>query len=251
MNELSKVKDSMPHLTSETTVADIVYLLYDTLPSKQGLPIDDEKRLTFVFALWEVALKEYSIKQIWEGAVKAIKVGTWVPTPADVIKCIEGSHEGDSLLAYEEILTALSAGGAFIVFENPITQTVIDRLGGWERVKRRIQEWDFKKTFQALYNHSQDNLPTTITFSNIRGGKYEKIYGIRLIMDATADFKGFTYSSLHLREEESLKKSLNRNYEDPLCTPLKLEHQNIETSPFNVKASALTQNLKQPCMIPS
>jgi hypothetical protein len=81
--------------------------------------------------------------------------GQWAPKPADIVKLIDGGSMDGALLAWSKVDRAVRSIGPWesVMFDDPITGTVIADMGGWIRLNEGTDDdWPFKaKEFEARY----------------------------------------------------------------------------------------------------
>lgn len=109
-------------------------------------------------ALWFAALRGYELAIVSAALTRHMRNpdnGQFLPTPADLIKLIEGSSEDVALQAYNKVDQALRQVGPYrtVVFDDPVIHHVVAALGGWMKLGHVSDEdWKFQRqAFVTLY----------------------------------------------------------------------------------------------------
>ena len=97
-------------------------------------------------------------KQEFEEAIKQIlssrKYST-LPLPADLLEAVHGNPDDKAILALKQVEDAMSEQGSYksVCFEDKISMTCIENLGGWVTIcQMELKDWEWKKKeFITLY----------------------------------------------------------------------------------------------------
>jgi len=106
------------------------------------------------------ALKQYSIEQVRNAAISILRTRKYLkmPTIAEFIEHLEGgSAEDIAQVEAAKVLEAIKVHGPYrsVVFDNPVTQAVIEySFGGWTKLAEDLdakgEKWFFKD-FERAY----------------------------------------------------------------------------------------------------
>lgn len=111
-------------------------------------------------ALWWASLEPHSLEDVKRalGAhTRDSERGRFMPTPADVIRHIDGSAEDRAMVAWDKVHGAIRRVGQYVnvAFDDPIIHCVVEAMGGW--VKLAEIETDrvpfVSRDFIARYKH--------------------------------------------------------------------------------------------------
>jgi hypothetical protein len=99
----------------------------------------------FAVAMWWQACQEFELDQVAAALARHIadpERGTVAPMPADVVRCLQGTHSERSLLAWSKVLSAMQRVGAYssVAFDDAAIHAAIDDLGGWPQLCREPLE---------------------------------------------------------------------------------------------------------------
>ncbi len=117
------------------------------------------KEFTHMLAdVWFRALQQYDLPAVL-GAVNRHVVdpdrGQYVPTPADVVRLIEGGSGDRAILAWDVVMRAVQSVGIYgsVVFDCPFVMRALADMGGWCKLCMVTEkELPFvAKEFQARY----------------------------------------------------------------------------------------------------
>lgn len=91
--------------------------------------------------LWWQALERFDLAQVERAfrlAVESPDTGQFMPRPADIIKRIDGTSADRGLIAWGQVLGAMSRVGAYqsVAFDDPAIHAAIQDLGGWVKLCR-------------------------------------------------------------------------------------------------------------------
>jgi len=135
---------------------EIIQVLNETFGNSDR-PISDLK-MRFYFQ----TLSDLTIDQLNNGAVNLANIKTvhTFPTPAEIREAAIGKAEDRAVLAFEDLIMAIQAGGYYrsIVFEDGAIVRCIEAMGGWDQVcdwKVEDREWH-RKDFMRLYRTFTD-----------------------------------------------------------------------------------------------
>lgn len=111
--------------------------------------------------LWFACLQHYPSAEV-QGAFERHLVnpdsGQFPPKPADIVRLIDGSGDGQALLAWAKTERALRTIGGYrsVVFDDPLIHAVISDMGGWIRLcegqadELPFRQQEFAKRYRAL-----------------------------------------------------------------------------------------------------
>jgi len=93
----------------------------------------------FAVSVWWEACKGYSIEQVRKALTAHAmdpERGRFPPMPADIVKALHGTHTDRSLLAWGQVLEAISSCGMYRSpdFADKATVAAIVDIGGWPAV---------------------------------------------------------------------------------------------------------------------
>lgn len=116
---------------------------------------------TVMIGVYFSALEKYPVEEV-TAAIQAhtrdTENGQWFPKPADLIRHLEGSSEGNALQAWAKVVKAIGSVGRYnsVAFDDPAMHKVIDEMGGWSKMcSTDFEEMPFKaneftKRYRAL-----------------------------------------------------------------------------------------------------
>ena len=125
-------------------------------------------------ALWWEALKGYSMAEV-RGALSAHVTnpdrGQFLPKPADIRRCLEGSSETRALQAWTKVDQATRRIGPWesVAFDDPIIHAVLADMGGWTVLGEVAEdEWPFRRNefvrrYQGYVVRPPASFPRTLT----------------------------------------------------------------------------------------
>lgn len=117
-----------------------------------------------VIKLWWALVQVKGIDEVLEALTEHTMspAGKFLPKPADIIEIIDGPKTGVATDAWYKVLLGLKRGtNVSVVFDDPIVNTVISRMGGWINFGGlEEKQLGFKeKNFKELYIHYLSNPP--------------------------------------------------------------------------------------------
>lgn len=91
-----------------------------------------DEQVTFLFEM----LSEYDFESVKKAMQRHVKTQKFFPTPADIVRLIEGSSEDRAVVAWRCFLQAVERFGYYdsVRFPDPAYHYVVEQLGGWERL---------------------------------------------------------------------------------------------------------------------
>ena len=107
----------------------------------------------FTISIWCDALSCYDIKQVsaaFSAYTRRNENFRANPTPADIVKLIEGSGSDQASRAWEKVDKAVRTVGGYksVIFDDPIIHLAIEEVGGWGALNNQDEE-----TFKFTANH--------------------------------------------------------------------------------------------------
>jgi len=86
-----------------------------------------------LFRVYERALLNYTIQAVRDAFNKAVRSCKFFPRIADLIEIIDGSAEGNALLAWVKVKDALRRPSAYqtVVFDDAAIHAALTAMGGW------------------------------------------------------------------------------------------------------------------------
>lgn len=116
---------------------------------------------------WQV-LKGYELDDVQRAIAKHLgnpDTGMFEPKPADVVRMIEGDTRTRVALAWSQVENAIRRVGPYpsVVFDDPLTQVVLEEMGGWPLLNTvTLDELPFKaKEFETRYRALCQQPPAT------------------------------------------------------------------------------------------
>jgi len=111
-----------------------------------------------VLDLWWGALERFPIQAVEAGFARHIQnpdAGQYMPKPADIIRCIEGTTADSAQVAWAAVDRAVRTVGPYasVTFDDAITMRVLQDMGGWIALGTRTEDdWPFvANEFRARY----------------------------------------------------------------------------------------------------
>ena len=105
-------------------------------------------------------LAEYPYEDVDRAVRTAIQTKQYCPKPIEIIELIGGTEEDRAEIEAAKVVNAISSIGSYasVIFDDPVTQAVIESYGGWpdvceECANKESEKWfrlNFKKTYRAF-----------------------------------------------------------------------------------------------------
>jgi hypothetical protein len=134
---------------------------------------------------WQV-LDRFSDDQVERAILESISTLKFFPKPAELIELIEGKSEEKSLVAWDELLTAIQRHGSYasVRFEDAKITKAVELMGGWlELCSMTEDETKFRRAeFQKIYSSLRGEFPPKTL-----AGRYELDNAMRGFHSAIPD----------------------------------------------------------------
>jgi hypothetical protein len=109
--------------------------------------------------IYWAALTAYSLEEVNAALNRhalSPDVGQFMPKPADIVRCLEGSSSTQALQAWTKVINAIKQVGAYssVIFDDPLIHAVIYDMGGWIRLcQSKEDEAGFRsREFEKRYS---------------------------------------------------------------------------------------------------
>ena len=111
--------------------------------------------------LWFACLQPYPLAEVQRAFERHLvnpDAGQFPPKPADIVRLIDGSGDGQALLAWAKAERAVRTVGGYrsVAFDDPLIHVVIADMGGWIRLcetktdELPFRQQEFAKRYRAL-----------------------------------------------------------------------------------------------------
>ena len=129
--------------------------LLNTTAELTGTKPKSEEALAMFFKV----LERYEFEQILRAVAAHTEQSNFFPTPADIVKHIEGTSEEHSLFAWQDVLKAIRKHGRYksLQFTDPKIHYALSCIGGWARVcnlQEDEEKWVYKE-FEKFYRDGE------------------------------------------------------------------------------------------------
>lgn len=106
-------------------------------------------------------LSGYTLEEVSKAVTEHLKISSFMPKPADIIRILEGTAEDRGSLSWWHVVRAIRKHGRYtsVAFDDPVIHYAIDRMGGWQKVCGVLEEeLPFReKDFIKLYARGERN----------------------------------------------------------------------------------------------
>lgn len=123
----------------------------------------------WVIGIWWRALAAYDYAAVEDALVRHVQNpdnGQFMPTPADVIKLIQGNSVDAALVAWAKVDRAVRVIGPWgdVAFDDPLIHRVIEDMGGWAALGTKTdKDWPFiAREFETRYRGYRTRADLTV-----------------------------------------------------------------------------------------
>ena len=87
-------------------------------------------------------LSGYTLEEVSKAVTEHLKISSFMPKPADIIRILEGTVEDHAAIAWGHVVKAIRQYGHYesVRFDDPAIHYAIDHMGGWQKVCQVLEE---------------------------------------------------------------------------------------------------------------
>lgn len=119
--------------------------------------------------IWWVSMQSYSIDEFCHALSRHLQdpdTGQFVPKPADIVRALSGSKDGQALIAWSKVEKAMKSIGCHnsVCFDDGLINRLVEDMGGWIQLCS-LSEHDLKfkcNEFEKRYKSYLVNPPLEI-----------------------------------------------------------------------------------------